>query len=163
MKNQTIAYITLPALLLMSSLSIVNVNADTNNLAEGEESSEGKQHRGQKHARKSQKKFAMLTEKLELSESQQTQIKALFEAQQAARQSSGNGRKALHQAIRNLDVNAADYTEKLAAIKQQAGLAAGGKIDAMMAMQQSMQKILSAEQFEKLQTLKSDKRGQHND
>jgi Spy/CpxP family protein refolding chaperone len=163
MKNKTIAFITLPALLLICSFSISNANAETTNFVKTEESSISKQERRSEHsAKKSRKKFQKLYQKLNLTEQQQTQVKALFKEQKTARQTSGASRKSLSKSVRSLDLNAPDYAEKLAVVKQQAGRAARGKIDAMMAMQQSMQKILTAEQFQKLQTLKLDTHGKRD-
>ena len=104
-----------------------------------------------------------MTEKLALTEQQQIDIKALFEKQKIASDAGKDSRRALHEALRNLDVNAADYDQQLTAIKEQAGLKAQGKIDNMMAMKRGMAAILTPEQLEKMQQMKMKKsEKQHN-
>ncbi|MCJ8299548.1 MAG: Spy/CpxP family protein refolding chaperone [Pseudomonadales bacterium] len=161
MNNNIITFIAAPAMLLLSTLSTANSEEQNQQGFSGEQQSEFGRRDNQRGPDMEQK-LQMLTKKLSLTTDQQTQIKALFEKQQETRKASGEQRQALHQAIRNLDVNAADYAEKLAAVKQQAGLSAGNKIQQMMSTRQAMQEILTPEQQELMKQMKGEKRGKRD-
>jgi|GEM_PF-5192870 len=161
MNKNIIAFIAVPALLLLSNAS--NANSETQDqqgFSTQEQSEYGR--RGNQRGPNMEQKLQMLTEKLSLTTEQQAQIKALFERQQATRKASGEQRKALHEAVRALDPNAANYTEKLAEVKRQAGVSAGNKIQKMMSTRQAMQQILTPEQQELMKQMKGGKRGKRD-
>jgi Spy/CpxP family protein refolding chaperone len=157
--KKTIALLTLPALLLTSSLSFASSDSSNgHSWGGGKYSEEGGHKNSAKYAAKKLKK---MSKKLDLSKDQEAQLKTLFEARQVMRESGMQARKTLHESIRNLDPKAADYTTKLAAVKQQAGAQAQSKIDSMMSMRASLQEILSADQYQKMQEM-MDKRSKKN-
>ncbi|MFT5706979.1 MAG: Spy/CpxP family protein refolding chaperone [Oceanospirillaceae bacterium] len=158
MRIKNIALIAIPAFILATSFSAVQ--------AQEKKSGYGKnnhcQHTDVNEASKKgergnnpERKLAKLTKKLNLTDDQQSKLKTLFSQQQEIRKAKSAQRTALHQSIRDLDTNAADYSSKLADVKQQAGLAAQGKIDSMMSMRQKMQDILTADQLKKMQDMQS--------
>ncbi len=164
MKNKAIAFLAIPTMALLSSFNFANADDTSTIKTDGakQHSEKGGKHRGPSI----EKKVQRLTKVLELSEAQQTQITALFEKQKAAHKAGAEQRKSLHDAIRAIDVNAADYTAKLAQVKQQAGLEAQNKVEKMLTAKQEMQKILTPEQFSKFEEIKAKmkmKRGQKHD
>ena len=161
MNKNIITFIAVPAMLLLSTHSTANSEEQNQQGFSAQQQSEFGRPDNQRGANMEQK-LQMLTEKLSLTTEQQAEIKALFEKQQETRKAYGEQRKALHQAIRNLDANAADYAEKLAAVKQQAGLSAGNKIQQMMSTRQAMQEILTPEQQELMKQMKGEKRGKRD-
>ena len=154
MKFKSIAMLSLPAIFLAGTFTSLQVQAQDNDQKKGHRYEQG--NKGQH----SERMLKRLSKKLDLTEQQQTDLKALFDSKKDASEGKRESRQALHEAVRNLDPNAADYAAKLAQVKQQAGLAAQNKIDSMMEMRQGLQKILTPEQFTKMQTLKN-KRGEH--
>lgn len=156
MKKKTIALFAVPAFILASTVGITQV-ANASGFSGDCERSE---HRGKKHH--DGKRLERLAKKLDLSDVQQTQMKALFEQQKASREGKSDERKAIHQALRDLDVNAADFDTKLAAVKEKAKLQAVSRIDSKVFMKQKMSEILTAEQLVKLQEMQ-DKRSKHKD
>jgi len=147
MKNKTIALIAVPALIAISTFSLAN--------SESRESCDSKQEYSEKRvnygARSPARMLEKLTEKLTLSEQQQTAVKSLFEKQQSVFDPGKESRTALHDAVRNLDINATDYTEQLVKVKEQASLRAQNKIDNLMAIKQGMAQILTLEQLKKFE------------
>ncbi|EPJ49884.1 MAG: hypothetical protein OFPI_22030 [Osedax symbiont Rs2] len=158
MNNNLIAFIAVPAMLLLSTASNANSEEQNQPGFTTQEQPEFSRRNNQRGPNMEQK-LQMLTEKLSLTSAQQAEIKALFEKQQQTREASGEQRKALHQSIRDLDANAPDYAQKLAAVKQQAGLSAGNKIQQMISTRQAMQKILTPEQQELMKQMRGEKRG----
>jgi len=160
MKNKTIALLAVPALIAISTFSIANSDSKEgyqNNHEQGEK-------RGKRGYRNPERMLEKLTEKLGLSEQQQTDIKALFAKQKTVRDAGKDSRKALHDAVRNLDINAADYADQLAKVKAQAGLSAETKIANKMAMKQAMADILTPEQLKQLEEISMKKgkgKGKH--
>ena len=161
MKTKIIALLAIPALIAISTFSLAQSDQEQSGW-DKKHSADGqyKNHHGRRNPQQMLKK---MTEKLALTEQQQIDIKALFEKQKMASDAGKDSRKALHEALRNLDVNAADYDQQLTAIKEQAGLKAQGKIDNMMAIKRGLAAILTPEQLEKMQQMKMNKPGvQHN-
>lgn len=155
MKNATIALIAIPVMLAVSSLSF----ADSENSTKGWEKKHSKEnYRGKHGQRNPEKMLKKLTEKLGLSEQQQAEVKALLEQQKETSEAGKTSRKALHEAIRNLNVNDADYQQQLEKVKSQAGLAAQAKIEKMMSFKQGMAGILDEAQLEKLEKFGNDKK-----
>lgn len=151
--KKTIAIITIPALLLMSSFSVANSHSNPeHSWGKNKHSEDG--HTNKNSAKSYAKRLNKISKELDLNQDQQVQLKALFDAQQATKTAAIAKRRALHKSIRTLDPKAADYAKNLAAVKQQVGLQAESKIDNMMGMRASLQQILSAEQYEKMQQLK---------
>jgi Spy/CpxP family protein refolding chaperone len=164
MKNKAIAFLAIPTMVLLSSFNFANADDTNATKTDGakHQSEKGGKHRGPSIEKKVQK----LTNVLELSEAQQTQITTLFEKQKTAHKAGAEQRKSLHEAIRAIDVNAADYTAKLAQVKQQAGLQAQNKVENMLTAKQEMQQILTPEQFSKFEEMKAKmkmKKGQKHD
>jgi len=153
MKNKTIALIAVPTLIAISTFSLANTE-DKEGCESKQEYSEKRDNRG---TRSPDRMLEKLTEKLTLSEQQQTAVKSLFEKQQAVFGSGKESRTALHDAVRNLDINAADYAEQLAKVKEQAGLRAQNKIDNLMAIKQGMAQILTPEQLKQFEELNLNK------
>jgi len=153
MKNKTIALIAVPALIAISTFSLAN--------SESKEGCDNKQENSEKRAnhgtRNPERMLEKLTEKLTLSEQQQTAVKSLFEKQQSVFSAGKESRTALHDAVRNLDINAADYAEQLVKVKEQAGLRAQNKIDNLMAIKQGMAQILTPEQLKQFEALNINK------
>ena len=154
LQHRTIALMAIPSMLLIGAFNVAH--ADNTQPGNWQKSEHYAENRGDNHrTMRATKKLNILSKKLALTAQQQTKIKALFQAQRTDHKAAAKNRKSLHQAIRNLDPNAGDYAQKLAQVKQQAGLAASQKIDDMLAMQQSMKKILTAEQLLKMQELRA--------
>ncbi len=154
LQHRTTALMAILTMLLIGAFNVAHAdNTQPGNWQKSEHYAENRG--GSHHAMKATKRHNILSKKLALTAQQQTQIKALFQAQRTAHKAAAGIRKPLHQAIRNLDPKADDYAQKLVQVKQQAGLAASQKIDDMLAMQQSMKKILTAEQLLKMQELRA--------
>lgn len=160
MKTKTIALLAIPTLIAISTLSLAH--SDNGQSGWGKKHSGEGQYKNHGDQRNSQLMLKKMTEKLALTEQQQTDIKALLEKQKMASDVGKDSRQALHEALRNLDVKAADYDQQLTAIKEQAGLKAQGKIDNMMAMKRGMAAILTPEQLAKMQQMKMKKPGMHH-
>jgi Spy/CpxP family protein refolding chaperone len=154
MKFKSIAMLSLPAIFLAGTFGSLQVQAQDNDHKKGHRYEQG--NKGEH----SERMLKRLSKKLDLTEQQQTDLKALFDNKKEASEGKHASRQALHDAVRNLDPSAADYASKLAQVKQQAGLAAQNKIDNMMEMRQSLQSILTPEQFTKMQAFK-EKRSEH--
>jgi Spy/CpxP family protein refolding chaperone len=153
MKNKTIALLAVPALIAISTFSIANSESK----AGCDSKQENSEKRANHSARNPERMLEKLTEKLALSEQQQTAIKSLFEKQQSVFNAAKESRTALHDAVRNLDINTADYAEQLTKVKEQAGLRAQNKIDNLMAIKQGMTQILTAEQLKQFEELNINK------
>lgn len=154
MNKKTFAFITIPALILASTISIAHARDNNQGYDEYASHSEGK-HQGKFSKKKAEKKLKYLTKKLALSDQQVADIKALFAEQQSGREATMEKRKALHTAIRELDPNAADYTSALAKVKSEASLAAQDRIDNMVTAKQKISAILTPEQLKKFEEMKS--------
>ncbi|MEH6444939.1 MAG: Spy/CpxP family protein refolding chaperone [Oceanospirillaceae bacterium] len=163
MRIKNIVLLAIPAFVLATSFSAVQAQEKKSGYSENghcqyTDTNEAGQHgKNGKRGHNSDRKLAKLTKKLNLTDDQQSQLKVLFSEQKESRMAKSAQRKALHQSIRDLDVNAADYSTKLATVKQQAGLAAQSKIDSIMSMRQKMQVILTAEQLDKMQEMHGDR------
>ncbi len=158
LKRRTIALMTIPTMLLIGAFNVAHAaNTQPGNWQQSKHYAENRG--GSHHAMRASKKLNILSKKLALTAQQQAQIKVLFQAQRTAHKAAAGDQQPLHQALRNLDPKAADYAQKLAQVKQQAGLAASQKIDDMLAMQQSMKKILTAEQLLKMQEMRAAGKG----
>jgi len=152
MKNKAIAFLAIPTMVLLSSFNLANADDKSTIKTDGpkQHSEKGGKHRGPSI----EKKVERLTKALELSETQKTQVTALFEKQKESRKAGVEQRKALHEAIRSVDVNGADYASQLAKVKQQAGLQAQDRVEKMLTAKKDIQKILTAEQFKKFEEMK---------
>ena len=167
MKTKNFALlIAVPTLMAISTFSLAHSDSHKEDDFKKHGSSE---YRGKHGARNPERMLKKMTKALDLTEQQQTELKAAFESQKSVMDANKESRKSLHDAIRKLDVNAADYSAQLATVKAQAGLAAQTKIDNLMSMKQQLAKILTSEQLEKLEEMKMKKgqekgkrKGKHN-
>ncbi len=160
MKMKRIAVLSIPALILATTFT--TLQAQANDSKQGHRYEQG--HKGGN----SEKMLKRMAKKLNLTEQQQTDLKALYDSKKETREQKRESRKSLHDSIRNLDPKAADYATRLNEVKQQAGLAAQTKIDDMMQMRTQMQAILTPEQYAQMKEMKEKrgkrgKRGKHSD
>ncbi|MGB1236635.1 MAG: Spy/CpxP family protein refolding chaperone [Pseudomonadales bacterium] len=154
LKKKTIALLSVPAFIMASTFGITQLAHAEGFYGDGERSG---QH-DRKH--KKGKSVERLAKKLDLSDEQKAKVKALFEQQSASREAKRDERKALHEAIRKLDVNAANFDTALADVKARASIQAMARIDSLVFMKQKMGEILTAEQLAKFEEMK-EKRGKH--
>ncbi len=169
MKIKKITMLAIPVLILTTTFTVLhakeeghkfNNNNNNNNNGLFKHQGMGKHFAG-KSRHNAAGKLDFLTEKLALNPAQESQLKELFAKGPSSKSQLFSQRKDLHQAIRDLDVSSADYPTELAALKQQAAVIAHSKIDSMLTMRQSIQAILTPEQYQKMQEMRSNRDGQH--
>ncbi|WP_372739933.1 Spy/CpxP family protein refolding chaperone [Neptunomonas sp.] len=149
MKKLTIALISLP-ILLAAAASYAGMQHSE---GYGKCDRDGGMY---KHDRNSNKNrmIERMSEKLDLSETQQQDLQQLFESKQAQRQEMHKQMRSLHQATRNLDPSAADYDQRLSEAKQAATELAVNKIDQKVDMKAAMANILTADQLSKMEKMR---------
>ncbi len=163
MKIKKIVLIAIPALILATSFSALHADEDGdkfNHNGPFNHQGMGKHFAG-KFQHNAAGKLDLLKKKLALNPAQESKLKKLFAESTSSKSQLFSQRKDLHQAIRDIDVSNADYPTKLAALKQQATVIAHSKIDTMLTMRQSIQAILTPEQYQKMQDMGSNRDGQH--
>lgn len=160
MKKLTIALLTLPTLLI-GSVVIAGMQ-------QGEGFS--KCDRSEKMYKNDYKDrgnhmLTKISNQLELSDTQQEEMQKLFNNKQDQRQEMHAKMRNLHQATRNLDPSASDYTTRLADTKKAAADMAVSKVDQHVSMQTEMAKILTPDQLSKLDKMRDSfgkERGKHH-
>ncbi len=165
MKIKKIAMFAIPALILTTTFTVLHAKEEGqkfNNSGPFNHQGMGKNFAG-KSRHNATEKLEFLTEKLALNPAQESQLKELFAKGPSSKSQLFSQRKNLHQAIRDLDASSADYSTELAALKQQAAVIAHSKIDSMLTMRQSIQAILTPEQYQKMQEMRSNRDGHHRD
>ncbi|WP_293267549.1 Spy/CpxP family protein refolding chaperone [Neptunomonas sp.] len=95
-----------------------------------------------------------MSKKLGLSDTQQVQVEQLFSSKQEQRQGMYKEMQELHQATRDLDPNAADYSTRLADTKKAAADMAVSRVEQQVGMRADMAKILTAEQMAKFEEMR---------
>ncbi|WP_028468503.1 Spy/CpxP family protein refolding chaperone [Neptunomonas japonica] len=159
MKKLTIALLTLPALLVGTTV-IAGMQHDGFSKCDRD----GKM---EKHAQKDRSNYMVkkMSKKLGLSDSQQEEVQKLFSSKHEQRQEMHTQMRTLHKATRDLDPNAADYDQQLAKTKKAAANMAVSKIEQQVYMKAEMAKILTAEQISKFEDMRArfgEGRGKHH-
>jgi Spy/CpxP family protein refolding chaperone len=118
---------------------------------------------GERHERYQEKRLERMSEALDLTEEQQSQVKELM-AEPSDRKASRDEKRELHRQLRDLDTTAADYNERLDALILQAQEQLDEQIRERQAKRAAMQDILTDEQEEKLAEMnekRMEKKGKH--
>ncbi len=101
-----------------------------------------------------------MSKQLDLTEQQETQIKALFEAERAERKENKMDK---NEGFATLDPNAADYNAQVAALAEKRAEQAKQAVLARADMQQKINAILTPEQQQKMLEIKSAHKERHAD
>lgn len=100
------------------------------------------------------KQLRRMVRKLDLSETQQAQLKQLFRDQREVMDSLHDQRKAMRSAMQNLDVSATDYDQQLSGLIGQAEQMAAAMVTQRAAQKKAMFELLTPEQQTQFLTLK---------
>lgn len=110
-----------------------------------------------------------MAKELNLSDEQKTQMKELFKDRRGEMRDQREQMKEMHTAIRNLDVNAADYDQQVTDLVTKAQENTAQMIKMRAEQKKDMFAILTPEQQEKFMEMRSekprhgDKKSRHND
>lgn len=104
-------------------------------------------------------KVEFLAKKLDLSEEQQVQIKALQQEYRPEKQDMRAKMKAMHESLQALDVEAADYDQQLNQLAESAAVEAAQQAKNRILLMGKIKAVLTQEQREEFAQL-MDKRGE---
>jgi Spy/CpxP family protein refolding chaperone len=129
---------------------------DKDRCGDREEGHHGKQEQMEdgKHA---DKRLHHMAKKLGLSEEQEAQMKTLFKDRHDQMREQREQIKEVHAALRDLDVNAPDYDERVAGLVIQAQENTAEMIEARAQQKKELFAILTPEQQEKFLEMRPDK------
>ncbi len=148
MKKLTIALLTLPVLALGTS---VIAGMQPEGFSKCDRSA--KMHKSD-HNERADHMLKKMSKQLELSETQEEEMRNLFSKKQDQRQEMHAQMRNLHETTRNLDPSASDYATRLADTKKAAAELAVSKVDQHVSMQTEMAKILTPDQINKLDKMR---------
>lgn len=142
---------TTAAIIATTALSFGLVGLSHNVMAKQGDPTEGRQcgGDGDKHSlKKEQKRLKRMTQKLDLTEQQVADIKAIYNAEHEQRQEHAQVRKADRKgaSIRALDPSADDYQEQVVAIASQRGDAAEQRVLKHAEIMAKVHAVLTPEQ-----------------
>ncbi|RTE67116.1 periplasmic heavy metal sensor [Amphritea opalescens] len=129
---------------------------DKDRCGDREEGRQGK-HAQMEDGKHAGKRLHAMAEKLGLSEEQEAQMKTLFKDRHEQMREQRGQIKEMHAALRNLDVNAADYDEQVAGLVTQAQENTAEMIQMRAQQKKDMFAILTPEQQEKFSEMRPDK------
>lgn len=119
---------------------------------DGDKKAKHFEHGGKHFSRDHKNPLKHMSKKLDLTEQQETQIKALFDEQRAERKAN-KPEKAAN--LAQLDPNAADYSTQVAALANQRAEQAKQGVLARAELQQKINAILTPEQQQKMLEMKA--------
>jgi len=159
MKKLTIALLTLPVLALGTTVIAGMQHEGYSKCDQG-----AKMHKND-HNERAGHMLKKMSKQLELSETQEEEMRNLFSKKQDQRQAMHAQMRNLHQTTRNLDPGASDYATRLADTKKAAAELAVSKVDQHVSMRTEMAKILTPDQLSKLESMRDNskqKYGRHH-
>lgn len=127
-------------------------------------------HGGCKHGKKGgeysekrmQKKMERMTEKLGLSAEQSEQMKAAMKSSHETMKGYRTQMQSVHESMRNLDPDAADFDTQLASLANQKGELVRQMTLAKGKKRQAMAKILSPEQRAKMKQMRAERKARYH-
>lgn len=124
----------------------------------------GERHEGGHHGKYEQMdgkhsamRMTMMTEKLNLTDEQQTQMQELFKSKQDQMQDQRGTMREMHNALRDLDVNAADYDQQVADLVTKAQEKTAQMIQMRAQQKKAMFAILTPEQQQTFMEMRAEK------
>ena len=98
---------------------------------------------------KHEMRMSRMAEELELSDEQKNQMQALMKNKREQMKGQRGGMKGMHNAFKDLDVNASDYDQQVAALVTEAQQKTAEMIQMRAQQKKAMFEILTQEQQEK--------------
>lgn len=154
MKKLTLAALMIPAL-MVGNMAVADRGDYERCEGKRGEYSEHKKHRGEKMAKR-------IAKRLDLSEQQAESLQALFAQKRDDRQERRDQMQQMHQAVRDLDPNAADYKKQLELAKRNAADFAMARVEEKAQMRVEIAKILTDTQLAEFDQMMEKRKGRHH-